>query len=617
MEYDPFNPYRQPKGGPGVAVTEAYTFDLPAEKEQQPGIARTQAWWRAWWLEVCSAAATVGCSVAIIAILSAFNRRPITDWTDKGKLAEIISLPTTLSILATAANATTTLILGSAISQYKWVYFKTKTRSLADLDLIDGSSRGTLWKCAELLLKRTRTLASLGAIAMILSLAVGPFYQQTVQLVEWDIPTDDGKASFGLARQYIATGRSNNAFGGIDGRVLPAFAVEPGTADVAMQGAIYRGLFNLDLPARFNCTANCTWPDPGADKPYVSLGFRSDCANVTDAALRGSGWDDTIEGSARAINITTPGNLTLNTIFVHTAFQPVVIVESKSLLSSVNPPDSAAHHDFTFGTGTSVGASVARIAVFRAEADNLNYNLFSHMMHITECDISLAAYRYSGVSASSGNFTIGKAELIRLDSGTIDEDMVFKQPIATFSAVVDSSGTTIPLKVALPDIGALVALFISTRFTGTVYLGETPDAGRNHRPSGMGDAFLGGNITDTLITERFEKMAESMTLQVRSTDEIIARGISVYAIVHYKVEWAWLALPLAVQLITLVFFFWVLIRNHRNTLQHWKDSALAIISHSLQAVDEDIHRVEMVGPMHVEKIEDLKIWAKGTKAKLL
>ncbi|KAK0670111.1 hypothetical protein QBC41DRAFT_318498 [Cercophora samala] len=610
MEYDPFNP-NQPKSEQQVVVTEAYTFNQPSEKNET-GSARSQAWWRAWWLEVMSMITTMGCSVAIIAILSAFNKRPITDWTDKSKLAEIISLPTTLSILATAANATTTLVLGSTISQYKWVYFKTKKRSLADLDLLDGTSRGTLWICVELLVRRMKTLASLGAIAMILSLAVGPFYQQTVQLVEWDVPTNDGKASFGLAHQYIASGRPNFAAGGGADRSLPgAFQVEAATADSPMQGAIYRGLFNLDTPATFNCTANCTWPDADGGKSYVSLGFRGDCANVTEATLRTSGWDDTIEGSARGINITTPGNITLDTRFSYTSYQPVVVVASKSLLSEqiINSSDFDR-------TGDIVGHTIARMAVFRAELDSQNFELLSTKMQITECDLSLAAYRYSDISVSNSKLKIGKEELIRLQSGVVakQEDGRF---IGVFDAVVDSSGTTIPLKASLADIGALTLLFTSTRFIGTLYAGEPPDGSRIHRPSGMGDAFLGGNTTDQLVIERFEKMAQSMTLQLRSSYNVIATGISVYSIVHYKVEWAWLALPLVVQLITLVFFFCVLVRNHRSALQHWKDSALAVMSHSLQAVDEDIYQVEVIGPMHVEKIEGLEDWAKKTKAKLL
>ncbi|KAK4643919.1 hypothetical protein QC761_300200 [Podospora bellae-mahoneyi] len=613
MEHDPFNPEHQPKNEPQVAVTEAYTFNQGPEKHET-GLARSQAWWHAWWLEVVSMVVTIGCSVAIIAILCAFNRRPITDWTDKSKLAEIISLPTTLSILATAANATTTLVLGSAISQYKWVYFKAKNRSLADLDLLDGTSRGTLWKCLELLVKRMKTMASLGAIAMILSLAVGPFYQQTVQLTEWDVPSDDGKASFGLAHQYIASGRPNFAAGGGADASLPsAFQVEAATADSPMQGAIYRGLFNLDGPAIFNCTSNCTWPDPGASKPYVSLGFRSDCANVTEATLRASGWDDTIEGSPRGINITTPGNVTLDTRFSFTSYQPVVVVASKSLLWHQIKNINTSPFDWT---GDTVGHTVARMAVFRSELDPRNFELVSSKMQVTECDLSLVAYRYSDISVSDSKLSIGKEELIRLQSGVVErqDDGRF---IGVFDTVVDSSGTAIPLKVSLADIGALTLLFTSTRFMGTLYAGEPPDRSRIHRPSGMGDAFLGGDITDQLVIERFERMAESMTLQLRSTSDATATGISVYSIVHYKVEWAWLVLPLAVQLITLVFFFWVLVRNHHSGLQHWKDSALAVISHSLQAADEDIHQVEVIGPMHVEKIQELEDWANRTKAKLL
>ncbi|KAK0736263.1 hypothetical protein B0T21DRAFT_366595 [Apiosordaria backusii] len=591
MEYDPFNPNQQPKNGPEVAVTEAYTFNQLPEKNE-PGITRTQTWWRAWWLEVLAMVTSIGCSVAIIAILSRFNGRPITDWTDKSTLAEIISLPTTLSILATATSATTTLVLGSAISQYKWVYFKTKTRSLADLDLLDGTSRGTIWICVELLLKRTRTLASLGAIAMILSLAVGPFLQQTVQLVSWDVPTDDGKAKFGLAHEYIAGGRKNTAASGVDpsSKIPDIYYCEPATADVLMQGAVYRGLYKLESPAKFECTSNCTWPDT---QPYVSLGFSSSCTDVADATLRAAKWN---VSSTDGVNktLTTPGGVVLDASFSWTSYQPVVIVGSRHLLTNDDL----------------MAPSFARIAILRAGVDMRSYNMSIKPIEITECDISLAAYRYTNISVSNGHFSFGKQELIRLEPGLLDPDTdtnaTIRMPTVAFATAPD--GKSVNLKVATADIGALAILFISRRFIGTLYAGESPPS----QPQGVGDAFRAGDIAKTV-----ENMAQSMTDQLRANFQVEAKGISVYSIVHYSVEWPWLALPLAVQLISLVFFLWVLVRNHRSALQHWKDSALAIIGHSLQAVDEDIHRVEMVGPMHVEKFEDLTDWAKQTKAKLL
>src|SRR5690349_17699840 len=52
------------------------------------------------------------------------------------------------------------------------------------------------------------------------------------------------------------------------------------SVDVGMQGAIFRGIYNIHTTPHFTCTSNCTWKDS-----YISLGFASKCQNVTESTF--------------------------------------------------------------------------------------------------------------------------------------------------------------------------------------------------------------------------------------------------------------------------------------------------------------------------------------------
>jgi hypothetical protein len=76
-----------------------------------------------WWLELASAALSVGCLAAIIGVLAAINGKPESEW-------RFLVLPNTvISILATVAKTALLYPVAQGLGQLKWIYFRLPAHS--------------------------------------------------------------------------------------------------------------------------------------------------------------------------------------------------------------------------------------------------------------------------------------------------------------------------------------------------------------------------------------------------------------------------------------------------------------------------------------------------------
>ena len=361
-----------------------------------------------------------------------------------------------------------------------------------------------------------------------------------------------------------------------------------------MQGAVYRGLFNLDPPAVFDCASKCRW-----NGTYVSLGFTSTCADVTDATLRrhpnaSATWNSDSFGRQEDMSLTTPGNITLAALYSRTSWQTVVTVGG---VSRLNP---SLKSDLPRDGPAMVPPDIARIAVFRAPVVQEQWYILPDTMEIVECDIGLAAYRYSNLSSSGGELAVGNYEMVRLETGTLtfngsDTDMI----------VFDQPGLPV-LQARVPDIAALVQLYTSTRFIGSIYEGESPPL----PPGGLGDAFRLGNISRTI-----QNMAESMTDQLRVSRETRGQGQSIRQVVYVEVEWGWIVLPVAVQLISAAFLLLILVQSARTKdLPLWKSSSTALLTYDVR-FSEDENGVGNLGT-GVRSLKELDALGESVTARL-
>jgi hypothetical protein len=243
---------------------------------------------------------------------------------------------------------------------------------------------------------------------------------------------------------------------------------------------------------------------------------------------------------------------------------------------------------------------ISRIAVLRAPVVQDQWYILPDTMEIVECDVGLAAFRYSNLSSSGGELTIGNYEMVRLETGTLtfndnNPDMV----------VFDQPGLPV-LRVRLPDLSALAQLYASTRFIGSIYEGETPPL----PPGGLGDAFRSGNISRTI-----QDMAKSMTDQLRASREVKGQGQSIRQVVYVEVEWGWIVLPVAVQLISAAFLLLILVQSARTKdLPLWKSSSTALLTYDVR-FNEDEDGVGNLGT-GVRSLKELDALGESVTAKL-
>jgi hypothetical protein len=127
-----------------------------------------------WFFEITAWVISALCLCAIVTTYAIVKERP---------LAELGSILVITNILGKVTTAALIIPTTEALGQLKWNWFN-RSNAIWDFEIFDKATRGP-WG-AVMLLYRTkgRSLASLGAIIILLLLAIDSFLQQTIDLPE-------------------------------------------------------------------------------------------------------------------------------------------------------------------------------------------------------------------------------------------------------------------------------------------------------------------------------------------------------------------------------------------------------------------------------------------------
>ncbi|KAI3392355.1 hypothetical protein diail_5835 [Diaporthe ilicicola] len=528
-----------------------------------------------WWEEIVSIIASIGCMVAVVVILKTMQDKPTDHWTFFAKcLFFQVSLNAMIAVFITAAKSTAMLSVAACIGQSKWVYLRTKSRRLADIDIIEEAARGPLGSLA-MLTRIPWGVATLGAFVTVLALGIDTFAQQVIStevVTDW---VDDGTASFGLARDYIGGARIT-AGGGV-------WIADPYTVDTSMQGAVLKAFYELEMPAVFSCPSNCSW-----EQSHISLGFSTSCANVTEATYATQNCTSTDPVTSRNCSMTTPGNVTFTTSIVPTVWSTVLVIKAKSLYDFDNSKELPTSR---------LSANFVRLAAFRQPSEYRG-GADTAVEQTLECDIGLAAYKYTNASSITNKFTPGNVEKIQLDDGYFDYRADDSDSHIQFNT------TGLPeFRVRTLDLSALLDYYLSDSFSGTLVDGEEMPV------------FAAG-ITTAIrnpqknISEVLDSMATSMTDQLRTNYNATASGLTARAVVLVRVQWAWLALPFFVVMASGLFLIAEMVESRRATdIRLWKSTATSLLFHSVSPA-EGVVRTGISDP------EKLQTVAKATIVRL-
>jgi hypothetical protein len=131
--------------------------------------------WRTSWIwEISSLVVSAAFMIAIVVVLGKrIDGKPRSSWTLP------LAPNTVIALFSTLSKSAILLVITACISQLKWIYFGRRGHRVMDLQIFDDASRGPLGAIS--LIVRIRwgaTIASLGALLIILALAQDAFYQQ-------------------------------------------------------------------------------------------------------------------------------------------------------------------------------------------------------------------------------------------------------------------------------------------------------------------------------------------------------------------------------------------------------------------------------------------------------
>jgi len=124
-------------------------------------------------------------SAVIFAILGAFNNHP---------LPLPLNLNAFLSFFATLFVASLLIPLTHSIAQWKWNYFSSEDRSLADFQTFDTGSRSPFGAALLLAKLRHKHIASVGAVIFIIGLLTPAISQLAISYDEVLVPKGNGGA---------------------------------------------------------------------------------------------------------------------------------------------------------------------------------------------------------------------------------------------------------------------------------------------------------------------------------------------------------------------------------------------------------------------------------------
>ncbi|KAK1842352.1 hypothetical protein CCHR01_15028 [Colletotrichum chrysophilum] len=506
-----------------------------------------------WVLEIITSIGSLIILAAVAVIFRTVNNQPLSNWTFP------ISLNAVISILTTACSAA--IMHG--------LHFKNGPQKLEHLERFDEASRGPLGSL-KFLVSMKWNLATIGALVTIFRLGLSPLAQQVVKIEERFIPTTDNNVTFGYTHTY------NRVLDYPDLRTCVCGIPQ----DPGMQAAILQGLYDINTPATFTCPVACEWKGS-----YVSLGFTAECRNVTQKTLESKSCRT--ESPSRYneyCNMTTPGNIGLYAQKVFTSLGTRFYMNASL---AVEFPE------------------ISRFGIYQATPD-VNFNQSN--INITECSLSLAAYKYTGARSESTSFSFAKTEMIQFSGNRSGPQSDRHNILEGMEFTNGYKASDLPaFKMSSYDLRALGQFFTSGAIVTYWVDGYGPSF--DNKVSGLSAAALAGDVD---IGERFKKMAVSMTDYLRSgPNSKSAVGDRVDQIPYVSIRWWFFAGPVAIEALALLFAVLTIFSNRESSrVPLWKSSALAVLacehekkSELLRTTAKDIRKIEKTAKNSLVKLE--------------
>ncbi|KAI4125525.1 MAG: hypothetical protein LQ347_005352 [Umbilicaria vellea] len=513
-----------------------------------------------WWLwELFGWLLSLLALTALIAFLAIHDNKAPPRWQPG------ITLNAIISVCAIVAQTAMMIPIAQGISQLKWQWFHHR-QPLNTMQLFDDASRGP-WGALRLLFstrallvyqrstmfdlvndrpKRLtislRNLQSLGAVIAILALAIEPFIQQVVSYPLQRVRSGD--ASINSVRYYNITGEETN-WG------PPTYDI-----DLPMKAAIHQAIFAESNQMAFACsTGNCTWPN------FSSLAICSHCQNIE-------------------VKISTVPGI------------PTVLSTSNGLKIQKNLPNGYAVLSESRLAAPDLGYTDNTISNFTilGSGEPLAYGC-ALFWCVQEISASVTAGKYhEDVIKTWSNASLRNSGCDKDNVSVCDMNVIGNHILSLVGNLDDITNYTTNFSVGVAT-QAMFEHFLGNFFTGNVStsmaqsdLTFSSDFMAALVPSRSSSANgIGINLTN--VPQLMSNISQSMTIRMRQSagndpnTQILGDAYRLDSFI--KVRWVWLALPLTLLLLTLVFLLAAIRTSAQAKVLPWKSSSIALLFHGL------------------------------------
>ncbi|KAJ0423352.1 hypothetical protein BJY00DRAFT_310477 [Aspergillus carlsbadensis] len=496
-----------------------------------------------WMWEIASLAFGLFCSIAVLAVLLAYNDKP---WPD---------LPHGLTLNAIR-------------------------HQLRDMQLFDDASRGPLGSLLILFRYKSWSLVSLGALITVLSLAFDPFMQQLLSYPLREAPSVTALASLQQCTTY-----------------------DPGPQDdFGLRKATNAGIWTDNFELEPMCeSGNCTWP------AFSSVGICSVCEDITPLAqIEGcimpfnASLVNTTQ-KARCMLSVSPGNTKLIPFEVAPATARTIDKELRSDFFTLGIPKEVvwAHmplqraegnpYPFTGVYNTSLQViSHATLNLPNEDPVDEHPERGLRVEKATQCGLTVCARQYQAAVAN-GRTSIN---ITAVDCG----DIVLSGADGEETCWVSNAQVDGKPVFEVCNVVNLAHGLGTTVLEGRYYYdwlygpSDTLESGeRNWRFNRIGlsnndkstIAHNMDSIVNTTLPRLLHNVAASLTQLGRDRANSTLRGTASVSEAYVRVNWIWISLPATVVVLTLLFLVLTLLANRVHGAELWKSSILPVLYHGL------------------------------------
>lgn len=605
----------------GSATAFAYTHLQDGEHPKNQKPSQRNGWVHRFWIwEVLSILGATIALAAMIITLVLHQDKPLPKWPSA------ITINALIAVFSAILKACVVMPIAESISQLKWLWFQ-KARPLRHFEQWDLASRGLSpleslrfgdsadsiftgpWGSLLLILTlKGRDLAVFGALLMIVAMAADPFTQQIVQYYSCSTIVDGEISSIPF---------SNNYTDGTMGRPSGSPAL-----DSQMQSALYVGL--LDPPANvsaaitFDCrTGNCTFPSTEDGATFMSLSMHTRCSDISSNisySVNKTRYDDgdsnvtvtyefaTLEGYD--INLKNGSAYVMQTGVTYADGWPSKFLNKFAFLMTTTS------HAIATGMNTSTQAFECEFfpAVTTYGANITNAVLVEHVLEIQPMDVWPVSFGTHSLLTVNKTIRGGEWHECQSDTNRSEENNLPILDLPMPTGPTDGSGASMEeltnkssetsayanWTVWWPQDCVYWLPYVSTQslsvnlaeFLGNETLFMDPWTSRATGKLWSVNLWNNGSATLDSVQDAMRGLADSMTARWRMGDGISnivgpARGTVWENQTCVHVKWAWLTLPAALVLLTIVFLLLTIVQTNMSKGLVWKSSMLAVLFNGL------------------------------------